>query len=428
MNETGLPRVLFVAPNAFNASTGAGVTFSNLFHGWPKDRLATAHNDPVPTTDDVCAQYFVLSHAEVRRRWPFHWAATAVASRDAANGTASSAASRWARRIKQRVFGDGLPEIAAISPALARFIDAFRPQLLYTILGGAGIVDLVDQIRTRWRLPLVVHVMDDWRDSVYGHGWLSGWQRRRLNQRIDALIRLARARIGICDTMAEAFAREYGVPFAAFQNAVDSAQWPAARQDMTPTDTPRLLYSGSMLPFAQVEAVVETAQAVAALAAEGMPIHFDIHCPPAQAAACRDQLALGPSVRVLPPFARWTDYIASMAAADALLLPVSFDPVSRRFVRYSMPTKVPEYLMSGTPVLVYGPAGVAQVEYARRDGWGHVIPRQDRSALVDGLRRIMSDMSLRRELSARARATATERHDAVAVRTGFRRLIVDAAA
>src|SRR6202035_124025 len=59
------PRVLFVTPAAFNHLTGGGVTFSNLFAGWPKDRIATAHNDMVPTSHDVCDRYFVLGRAEI---------------------------------------------------------------------------------------------------------------------------------------------------------------------------------------------------------------------------------------------------------------------------------------------------------------------------------------------------------------------------
>src|SRR5690606_10802115 len=44
---TGLPRLLFVTPCAFNHLTGSGITFTNLFRTWPSDRIATAHSDHV---------------------------------------------------------------------------------------------------------------------------------------------------------------------------------------------------------------------------------------------------------------------------------------------------------------------------------------------------------------------------------------------
>src|SRR6516165_12513815 len=67
------PRVLFLTPCAFNSVTGGGVTFSNLFRGWPRDRLATITDDPVPVCRDVCDQYYFLSDEELRYKAPFHW-------------------------------------------------------------------------------------------------------------------------------------------------------------------------------------------------------------------------------------------------------------------------------------------------------------------------------------------------------------------
>src|SRR3546814_20737257 len=64
------PRVLFVTPHAFNRVTGGGITFSSLFRGWPADRLATAHSDPEPTSDDVCRLYFRLGPAQIDYVWP----------------------------------------------------------------------------------------------------------------------------------------------------------------------------------------------------------------------------------------------------------------------------------------------------------------------------------------------------------------------
>lgn len=40
-------RVLFLTSSAFNKVTGGGITFSNLFVGWPIEAIATIHNDPV---------------------------------------------------------------------------------------------------------------------------------------------------------------------------------------------------------------------------------------------------------------------------------------------------------------------------------------------------------------------------------------------
>jgi len=93
----------------------------------------------------------------------------------------------------------------------------------------------------------------------------------------------------------------------------------------------------------------------------------------------------------------------------------------------SMPTKVPSYLVSGTPVLVYGPPGVAQVEYARTAGWGFVVDGRDVEALADAIRRLATDGALRQRLSAAARRVIMN-HDATRVRSAFRAVLARAAA
>lgn len=417
------PRVLFITSCAFNAMNGGGVTFSNLFRGWPKDRLATVHNDPVPTSDEVCERYYRLGPDELHRWGPFEWLARGNAGGGDAMGPAAAPASAspsFLRRFKARVFGSGLPEVARLTPALERFLRAFEPELIYATLGGQGIVDLTELIRARFRLPIVVHLMDDWRQTIYGEGWLSGWQRDRLNRKIAALMRVAAARMGICAEMSERLSRDYGLPFASFQNGVDTVRLAAlARRDEAANDAPRMVYAGSLLPFAQAEAVVDAAKAVADLARQGVALRFDIHAPTDSVAPYRERLALGPAVRLLPPFARWEDYYRNIVAADLLLLPVNFDAATVRYIRYSMPTKVPEYLMSGTPVLVYGPEGVAQVDYARREGWALVVSTQGIAPLAAGIRDLLTDRDLRRRVTARGRALAVERHELAVVRQGF---------
>jgi hypothetical protein len=88
-------------------------------------------------------------------------------------------------------------------------------------------------------------------------------------------------------------------------------------------------------------------------------------------------------------------------------------------IRYSMPTKVPAYLVSGTPVLVYGPPEVAQVRYALDRGWGHVVSHRDPAVLRAGIRAVIEDQTLRGHLSRTAQAVAAAEHDAARVRRRF---------
>jgi glycosyltransferase involved in cell wall biosynthesis len=420
MTDTALPRVLFITPAAFNHVSGGGITFSNLFRSWPKDRIATAHNDATAVTTDVCERYYRLGEREIAT-WPIlarlrASATIASAGPAATTGTAPSAL----RRLKTAIFGDGLPERGILSPALAAWIAEFRPEIIYTILGTTGMMALIEEVQRRFALPLAVHFMDDWPSAIHRGGLLSFPQRRHMNALIARLVRSASLRLGICDAMCAEYGKRFGRTFRPFQNTVDVARWSKLARGDAAVGTPiRLLYAGSVLGFAQSDSLVECCAAVALLRAEGLPVELDIYSPPAQTAPLRDRLLCDRAILLHDVISDDESYFRTLAEADILLLPVNFDAHSVRYIRLSMPTKVPSYLVSGTPILVYGPEGVAQVDYARDARWGHVVGRRDRAELAAAIRRLAGDLALRQQLSATARRVAAERHDSTIIRAGF---------
>jgi glycosyltransferase involved in cell wall biosynthesis len=416
------PRVLFITASAFNRVTGGGITFSTLFRGWPADRLATVHSDPVPTSDDVCRLYYRIGPSEVTR-WPrgFRAAATGTATGTIASAQAPSGGAR--RRLKLALVGNAWPDTGRLSPALEAWIAAFRPDVLYSILGSIGMMELVDRVRTRFRLPLVVHFMDDWSEQLYRGGLLAPLPNARMRALLHRLVGAAEARLAIGEDMANAYERRYGAKFVVFQNAVDLATVPV-RADPDAVGTPcRVLYVGSIFSNAQSQSLIDVARAVAGLALSGRGIKFDIFSPAHLAERFRSALEISPAVRLHDTITDDAAFFRAIAEADVLMLPVNFDRESVRLIRYSMPTKLPAYLACGTPILAYGPRGIAQIDDAARHGWGLVVAERDERILRDALIRIAGDLPLRRDLSRHARFLAEMRHDVRKVRAEFQAAI-----
>ena len=132
----------------------------------------------------------------------------------------------------------------------------------------------------------------------------------------------------------------------------------------------RLLYFGSVFGNAQLASILDICRSVARLNAQGFAVDFDIASPTLHLAANKEALTIHPSIRLVTPTEDDRAFFEQLAAADALVLPVNYDAGTVEFIRYSMPTKVPAYMASGTPILVYGPRGVAQVDYADARGLG----------------------------------------------------------
>jgi glycosyltransferase involved in cell wall biosynthesis len=416
-----------VTPAAFNRTTGGGITFTNLFAGWPKASLATVHNDPVPVTQDVCERYFRLTSGDIRRWGPFE-SLTRAGAAGLGPGTsgAAPAGPGMLRLAKQAIFGDGLPEVATISPALGRWVAEFRPELLYTILGSNAMMSLVEQLRVRFHLPLVLHFMDDWPATLYRGGMLSFIQRQKMERLLARLISEARLNLAIGDAMAAAYTARYGTPFTAFQNTIELAQWSSPSPKPESSAAPVILYVGSVLPFAQLESLIDCCHAVAALPQSGVAARLEIYSPLHNAEQYRPRIEVAANVRLFDTITDDAALFEKLRSADVLLLPVNFDEHTVRYIRYSMPTKVPAYLASGVPVLVYGPADVAQVDYAARAGWGHVLAKRGVDGVTAALRDLLNDSDLRERLGSRALAAARN-HDAAFVRPRFQSALRQAA-
>ena len=432
------PRVLVVTPQAFNNVTGGGVTMSNLFRGWPKDRLACLHTDSVPPATDVCERVYDLNVADVTKRFVPRWlqkrfqarpvAATAGATPTGAGDSRPGLPRRVLQRVRDFLFGgDSIPETIDLSDPLRAWIDAFRPDILYTPLGDNALADFIETVRVRWNLPLVIHVMDDWRGTRYSRGVLAPPRRRYMHRMYRHHVTVAARRMGICPLMCESFEREFGLPFAPFQNTIDAADWSRfSRADTTPGTPFRCVYAGSIFPYAQLDSLVEIATAVDAMARRGVPITLDIYSPPFMVDRYRDRLVVGDAVRLRDPIPHGEPYFRMLCDADLLLLPVNFDHDTVVYIRYSMPTKVPEYLLTGVPILAYGPPTVAQIDYAAKDGWARVVTTQGTEAVTDALAALMGDAALRHALSTTAKAVAARNHDARTVRAQFRRALREA--
>jgi len=431
MTVPNFPRILFVTPVAFNPYTGGGATFSSLFRGWPKDRLATIHNDPTRTSDDVCELYFKLTFRELDLVPPFNMIrrstrADGIAA--VANGNNDLPHVQQLRslakdRLRLFLFGDSLPETSQLTPKLERWISNYKPEVLYTILGGNGMMSLIEKIRVQFKLPLVVHIMDDWASSAHRHGIFAPVEYWRMHRWLKHFFTIATASFGISPAMCEAYAERYGRPFTAFQYALEMDRWAGIeKSNLTAADPPELLYVGSIFREAQLDSLVDCAKAVAELNNGGFAARLNIITSENNAHQFGRTLELHPNIRVLPPIPEERQYFATLAAADVLLLPVNFDQHSIDFVRYSMPTKIPAYLKSGTPVLIYGPAETAQARYAIDDGWGYAVKQRSLGELKDAMKRIIRDMEIRERLSAAARVAALN-HDASAVRSEFQDLL-----
>ncbi len=241
------------------------------------------------------------------------------------------------------------------------------------------------------------------------------------------LVARADAAFGICEAMNAAYQERYHRPWEWLDMPVDaSACEKHVRRDWQARGTFRIRYGGRV-GWSIQESVVAVARAVDRLGRAGRDVAFDVKTLNPETLAPAIQGLRGATLQTLEPF---DSVPASQAAADALVICYDFGEASIRAARYSMSSKTAGCMASGTPCLVYGPAGLPVVEYARREGWGLVVDDPAPETLDRAIRRLMDDAELRERLGRRALELVRSRHDARIIAEEFRcrlvQLIVEA--
>lgn len=111
-----------------------------------------------------------------------------------------------------------------------------------------------------------------------------------------------------------------------------------------------------------------------------------------------------------------------LGSADVL-----FAALERGASKYSVPSKVLNYLCAGRPVLASLPAENAVAHTINSAGAGIVVPSQDEDAASEALHQLLQDAGLRKEMSSNARRYAEREFDIGTIVDRFESAIQDAA-
>jgi glycosyltransferase involved in cell wall biosynthesis len=221
--------------------------------------------------------------------------------------------------------------------------------------------------------------------------------------------------------MSREYKTRFGYDFLPFHNAISMTEWtPQSRRSWECGSPFVVRYAGSIVEDAQRDALRDVCRAVAALRSRGEAAEMWIHAPLNQSAYLRHESFDGVTLIGVPDS---SSIIELLSSADLLVLPFNFDTRSAEYMKLSMPTKVPAYMASGTPILVYGPKNSAVSYYAREEKWAWVVSEPDLNLLQSAIGRLKSDVKLREDYGRRAQQVAAKHHDAAVIRPAFQRLL-----
>ena len=433
------PRVLIFG-QPFNNFSGGGITLTNLFKGWPKDKIAVTYigHGLLNVTTDVCDTYYQLGKEEHKWKFPFN-----LMQRKFPSGLKSfegkkevpvnSIQEGLRYKVVNNFFYPFLRWIGvfhfsstiSISKRFKNWLLEFNPEILYLQIAVRNEIKFAEELINQLKIPSVIHLMDDWPSTISASGLFNKHWSAKIDKEFKELLNQVDLHLSISDAMSEEYKKRYNKKFVPFHNPIDIDLWsPYSKRNFTiDKKHVNLLYSGRIGDNGIAESVIEVASAIDFMNDNELSIKLHIQTPTKKG----DILNLLKNFKcvILNPFADYSQIPAIFSNADILLLASDFSSYGVRYLRFSMPTKASEYMISGTPVMVYTPDIVAVSKFFSRNECGYCITKESKDEIINGIRYLINNEEYRKKISFNAVNLAKERFDAIKVRAEFQKLIIN---
>lgn len=350
---------------------------------------------------------------------------TGIGSNNATGQLLDAFFSKWDRgKLFQVYWGhepsNDIPSMDGIRVRRGKILDAvdeFDPEVIYLRPADTQFKywRLTDKIVKRTGAPLVTHTMDDWPSRVK--------DKKMTNGLIDFLS-AATTNMTICREMSDEYRERYGHEFVHFANGIDPEVWCRPKASHNAKYTIR--YCGSLAEDMQRQSVTDIAQAVANLYNLGHPIALEIYTMQWCRPYATELTSLSPGITAhdLVPMA---DYPQLLIDADALVLAYNFDNQSTTYTRLSFANKTPECLVTGNPVLAYGPDCIPAIHHISTKNLGVSVTCRGVPKLQERLQWMLENRQECANIGERARKITIRDNNIVDIRNRFEQILTNAA-
>jgi glycosyltransferase involved in cell wall biosynthesis len=386
---TGWPRVLIYSNEFPQTGSAGGILLDRLLKDYPADRLRIVGPSPQPASAPLR-----LTHHELKMPW---------------RRFEGSRLNKLHRALRCY----GLVPLAE-PRQIDELLGGFRPDVVLTVMQHGTWYDSAMRYAKARDLPLVAIIHDDNEGFDRVYPFAGGAQRRKDAQ----FYRFASRRLCVSLEMEEEFARRYGVR--------GEVLYPNRSEALAPRD-PRLnlsLRTPGQLTLGFVgnpnygygEQLVKMIPALREAKAKLVAYGHEPRGAAAPLADAQDVVELRGFVPT--PEEAWQGV---KDCCDAVVFPYLDPPgTMERMYAIHFPSKLPEYLASGIPIVMLGPESAAGVRWARRHpGAVYLLKSDAPETWGSELSNLAVDAGLRRELAASALLAGNKDFDPAAILRDF---------
>lgn len=350
-------KVLIINPFPIDADCPIGIMMSNLFEEFESNRILQyyTHECKIELQSKFKSRRIDIRPTFARE---FHRTVRSLLRKEASRGLSDSDSelrNTGARHSSWQVWLD-LIVPSELKRDMFDEIHNFRPDVIYTQVYSYSLLKLVIKISNIFLCPIVVHTLDDWMGSNNKEDIVSWIPDFYFNKMFKKVLNNGEKHMVASPKMKCYMERKYGGKYSFVMNCSKFIEIGTTPRETSPL---KLVYTGGLMleRFQVLDEVATILKSVNRIKAK---YEMHVFAPDAHIRCYQERMQ---DNIIFHNGVKHCEVSSVLRSADVLMHVESFNPNVVKFTKYSLSTKIPEYLSSAKPVIYYGPKSVGVAEF-----------------------------------------------------------------
>lgn len=276
----------------------------------------------------------------------------------------------------------------------------FIPDVIYTLGGSFSVMNIACKIADYYSCHICLHYMDNWRETLFIDTCSIFKLNKKINNLANQVEKRSKCSMVISSQMKIAYENQRSIKCCVLMNSIKEFKTPLLNKDENKI---KIIYAGG-LHLKRYESLKKIEQAIRDINDEKIQLIIYTSDKDREAYSAIFSNEITKFKNFIPH-----DQVDKIyQEADILVHIESFDKNKIMFTKYSLSTKIPEYMISSKPILCFAPAELTVHKYINENKVG--ISTSNEVELQSAIKKLVSDKELRKFLGNNGVICAKKNH------------------
>lgn len=375
-----MKRVLIINATAIGENKGTGVTLRNIWKDYPRDKILQLIIDWNETEKD--SDIRTIRTPIEFCRIPYTFYLKTQKKRKQTCGISNGSIKQKGLKACIHDLIRGMLDVFPVNyDSIIEKVKVFEPDIIYTCGPSVRVLKTVNYISDSLGIPVILHLMDNWPETIYTTSPLSYVFHSIMKKYLKKINQKSIVNLAISDALGRKYSTTYGVEYKMLMNPAIHIENKIHHID----NDAKFLYAGS-LNLNRWKSLIEIAKVIDFYQKKGNNLKFTLYVPQNDIDVYAEKfLKYG---AVLKPYVSAEKLKKIYQENDILVFAESFDKEIIDFAKYSLSTKIPEYMATGHLILAYLPEELYSSKYLKENKLAVVVSKPEE--LIVAVKKIIS--------------------------------------